>query len=136
MTQDTKFQPQGLFPRKHVVSVIDSLPNAEKAVQALREAGYDEKGIYLIHGQDFVEGLKETQQSASGLAKLIHGFQATTDEGFAGDMYLKEAEQGHEVLAVYAPKAEEANRIRDVIIRYNAHLIKYFGEWAVEDLPA
>jgi len=135
MTQDSKNAfPTSSFPKDHVVAIIDTVEEAEQAVQALQQAGYSADGIYLFHSQDFVTSLETTQQQASGLAKLLHTFQASSDEGFAGNMYLDEVRKGHNALAVYEPKSEQTRRIHDILVKYHAHLIKYFSTWAVTDL--
>ncbi len=135
MTQESKnaFPPPS-FPKDHVIAVVDTVEEAEQAVQALQQAGYSADRIHLFHSQDFVNSLETTQQQASGLTKLLHTFQGSTDEGFAANMYLEEARRGHNVLVVHEPKADQAGRVRDILVTYHARLIKYFSTWAVTDL--
>ena len=135
MAQDSKDAfPTSSFPKDHVVAVLNTVEEADQAVQALQQAGYSADGIHLFHSQDFVNSIETTQQHASGLAKLLHTFQGSSDEGFAGDMYTEEAHRGHNVLAVHEPKSDQTERIRDILVKYHAHLIKYFGTCAVTDL--
>ncbi len=134
MTQNTRERfPTSSFPKDHIVAVLDIFEEAEQAVQDLQHNGYQAEHIFLFHGQDFIAARKATEQE-SGLTKLMHIFQGTTDEGFTGSMYLEEAYQGHEILAVYEPHADQIERIRDVLDTHHARLIKYFDTWTTTDL--
>ena len=135
MTQDNKNAfPTSSFPKDHVVAIIDTIEEANQAVQALQQAGYSADAIHLYPSQDFINSFENTQQQTSGFAKMLHTIQGSSDEGFAGNMYLDEAHRGNNVLAVYEPKEDQTQRISDVLKKYHAHLIKYFGTWAVTDL--
>lgn len=135
MTQQTKDSfPTSTFPKDHVVAVLNDTGEAEQAVQELQQAGYSADSIHLFRSQDFVRSFEDTQQQASGFAKLLHTFQGSSDEGFAGNMYLDEARRGHNILAVYEPKSDKTERVRTILVKHSAHLIKHFGTWAVTDL--
>ncbi len=135
MTQQNKDAfPTSTFPRDHVTAVIDDFSQAEQAVQELEQAGYSADKIYLFRSQDFVKALETTQEHASGFAKAVHTAQASSDEGFAGNMYLDEAHRGHHILAVYEPKSDQLGRIEAILDKHGAHLAKYFGRWDVTDL--
>ncbi len=139
MTQDSGSQhtrPVASYPRHQVVSVIDNLQEAEQAVKALQDAGYNAKDIRLISYQDFIEAFRELQQQHSSLSRLVHIFLKSYDEGFAGEMYLQQAQQGHAILTVHIPEPEQMNQVRDILVNYHAHLIKYFGRWTITDLPS
>ena len=135
MTQDSKNAfPTSSFPKDHVVAIIDSMNEAEQAVQALQQAGYSADDIHLYSSQDFIHSFESTQQHASGFAKALHTFQGSSDEGFAGNMYLDEAHRGNSILSVRVPKEDHAEHVSDILKKHHAHLIKYFGTWAVTDL--
>ncbi len=123
------------FPEKHVVGLIGDLPEAERAVQALQDAGYKAEEIHLFLSQQFITGIKEKRQKTNPFQGLIHRLVATSDEGFAGDWYLAEARQGHHILAVYAPDAQQVERVRALLVKVHAHGIKYFGTWGISNLP-
>ena len=135
MTQQNKNAfPTSTFPRDHVVAVFDDYGQAEQAVQELQQAGYSADSTHLFRGQDFIHSFEDTEQQASGFSKFVHTAQASSDEGFAGSMYLDEAHRGHNILAVYEPKSDQLGRIQAILDKHGAHLAKYFGTWDVTDL--
>ncbi len=128
--------PPAPFPRKYVHSVIDDLRQAEQAVHALQAAGYDARDIYLFAGQEFAAAVEHRLQQKNGLSETLLRFFASTDEGFFGDAYLHAARRGHYILIVHLPRAEQMERVRDLLAPYHAYLIKYIGTWTVTDLPS
>ena len=135
MTQHGKNAfPTASFPKDHLVAIIDSMDEATQAVQALQQEGYNADALYLYSSQDFIRLFESSQQQESGFAKWLHTAQGSSDEGFAGNMYLDEAHRGNNVLAVHEPKEKQTQHVCDVLKKYHSHLIKYFGTWAVTDL--
>ncbi len=139
MTQGADFQHAGpvtSYPIHRVVCVIDSLQEAKQAVHALQDAGFSAEDIHLIRSQDFIGGVREWKQRKNPLSQVVEIFLASYDEGFPGETYLHEAEQGHAILSVRLPSSEQVNQVRDILVNSHAHQIKYFGRWAIADLPA
>ena len=139
MTQGADFQHTGqvtAYPIHRVVGVIDSLQEAQQAVQALQEAGFSAEDIHLIQSQDFIAGVREWKQRKNPLSQVVEIFLASYDEGFPGETYLHEAEQGHAILSVRLTSSEQVNQVGDILVNYHAHQIKYFGRWAIADLPS
>jgi hypothetical protein len=128
--------PTAPFPRKYVHSVIDDLQQAEQAVQVLQAAGYDGSRIRLFASQEFVAALQHRLQQQSRLSDWLFRFFASTDEGFPGDVYLHEAHLGHSILLVHLKSAEQMEQVRDLLVSYRAHHIKYIGTWTVTNLPS
>ena len=139
MTPDAGFQhtdPVTSYPIHRVVCVIDSLQEAKQAVHALQDAGFSAEDIHLIQSQDFIAGVQEWKQRKNPLSQVVEIFLASYDEGFPGETYLYEAEQGHAILSVRLPSPEQVNQVRDILVNYHAHQIKYFGRWAITDVPS
>jgi hypothetical protein len=128
--------PPTPFPRKYVHSVFKDLQQAEQAIQALHDAGYDARDIHLLASQEFVAAIEHRLQQKNALSETLMRFFASTDDGFPGDMYLHEARRGHHILVVYLPRAEQMEQVRDLLAPYHAHFIKYIGTWTVTDLPS
>ncbi len=128
--------PVAPFLKKYVHSVFDDLQQARQAVQALHDAGYDARSVHLMQGQEFVAAVEQRHQQQSRLLETLMRFFSSTDDGFFGDVYLQEARRGHHILAVHLPRAEHVLHVRDLLVPYQARLIKYVGTWAVTDLPS
>ncbi len=116
--------------------MFDDLQQARQAVQALHDAGYDARSVYLVQGQEFVAAVEQRQQQQSHLLEMLMRFFSSTDDGFFGDVYLQEARRGYHILAVHLPRTEQVEQVRDLLVPYQARLIKYVGTWAVSDLSS
>ncbi len=139
MTQGAGFQhtdPIPSYPIHRVVSVIDTLQEAEQAVHALQDAGYHAQDIHLISSQELIAGIREWKQRENPWSQAVEIFLASYDDGFPGETYLDEAEQGYAILSVRLSTSEQMNQIRDILVNYHAHQIKYLGRWAITDLPS
>lgn len=129
-----------LYPINYVVGVIDDLQEAQQAAKAFNDAGYDASTTRLMESQEAVAKLQELEGRKNLFQRFCSSFQATTDETGA-DIYRFEARQGHHILFVRACSStirscsiHEIQQISDLMDRFHAHAIKFFGFWAVEDI--
>jgi hypothetical protein len=139
MTHDTNQEQMNAthsLPTHYVIGAIDDMQEAEKVVQALRDAGYAAQDILLIPGQSFIEAIQEWKQESSSFKKAIYVFFTSTDEGFPGDVYFQLARQGANVLAVYASTMEEAQQVAQILNNYSVRFVKYFGSWSTTNFPS
>ena len=137
MSQRTNQEPTRPLPMNYVIGgVIDSLQEAEQAVQTLQGAGYSDQDILLIPSQDFIEAIQQRRQQTSAFNRAMHAFSVSSDEGFPADLYLRQARKGSHMLAVYASTREQAQKIAQLLSTYDVHLLKYFSRWAVTDFPS
>ncbi len=137
MTKDTMFQHVGStlsFPRKHVVGVFDSLQQGEQAVQALVDAGYHTQDIAFIPSQDFPSAFQERLRKDGLFWRIIHDLQVTTDEGSLGELYLAAARRGSHIISIYVPQREHIDHVSAILFNHGARLVKYIGNWSIEDL--
>ena len=137
MTKDTTFQHVGStlsFPNKHVVGVFGSLQEGGQAVQALMDAGYHVEDIALIPSQDFPSALQEHLRKEGRFRQIMHQLQVTTDEGSLGELLLAAARQGSAIITIYVPQREHIDEVSALLFNHGARLVKYVGDWSVEDL--
>jgi len=121
------------YPNKHFHCAFDSLEDAVKAVKALRAAGFDAGDIFLMTSRHFVEAVDAEPQQQHGLREAILRIISTPDNGFR-DVYLREARSGRPILAVRLFKHEHIAQVRDVLVSYGAHHMKYIDTWTYADL--
>ena len=57
-----------------------------------------------------------------------------SDEGAAGELYLAAARQGSHIITIYVPQREHIDDVSAILFNYHARLVKYIGNWSVEDL--
>src|SRR5438270_35443 len=137
MTKDRTFQQVGStlsFPGKHVVGVLGSLQEGEQAVQALVDAGYHVEDMALIPNQHFPSALQEHVRKEGRFLHTMHQLQVTTDEGSLGELLEASAPPGSAIISLYVPQGEHLDEVSALLFNHGARLIKYVGNWSVEDL--
>jgi hypothetical protein len=137
---DNPFSPSitgTIYPTDYMTGIIYDLEDAEKAVEALEQAGFDAKQIVLFTSQQALEKLQESQKQQSLLRKIM-GVIASVASDTAGEYYLlyeKAAREGQHILNIYAPTPELQNHAHTILKAHHGHTIKFFGQWTVKDLP-
>jgi hypothetical protein len=137
MSKDTTFQHVGSmlpFPRKHVVGMFDSLQEGEQAVQALVDAGYHAEDIVFIPSQDVPSAFQERLRKDGLFWRIIHQLQVTSDEGSLGEQLLAAAREGSHIISIYVPQHEHIDDVSAILFNHGARLVKYVGNWSIEDL--
>jgi hypothetical protein len=137
MTKDRTFQHVGStlsYPGKHVIGVFGSLQEAEQAVQALVDAGYHVEDMALIPGQDFPSAFQEHLRKEGRFLQMMHHLQVTTDEGSLRELLEASSRQGSAIISLYMPQREHIDEVSALLFNHGARLVKYVGNWSVEDL--
>jgi hypothetical protein len=136
MTKDTTFQQVGstlTFPGRHVIGVFGSLQEAEQAVQALVDAGYHAEDMALIPSQDVHSAFQEHLRKEGRFLQMMHHLQVTTDEGSLRELLEASARQGSAIISIYVPQREHIDEVSALLFNHGARLVKYVGNWSVED---
>ena len=133
--QDPIGPPTPTFPTNHVVGIVKDLQEGEQALHALRNAGHAEDQLHLIQSQEVVEGIQGRLQDRNLVRKWLHQWGTSSDEGYAGRLYLEQARRGWHLIAVYASTAEQADQIASLLSNYHVSLMKYYGRWSIIDFP-
>lgn len=130
-----------LYPTNYIVCVFDDLDDAREALQDLRAAGYEDETVRLMDAQETLAKIQELEQKKNRFQRFFSSFQGATDETGA-EVYRFEAREGHHILYVRACASSirtcstrEISRICVTLKRYHGHTVKFFGTWAVEDIP-
>jgi hypothetical protein len=117
-----------------VVGVFDSLQEGEQAVQALVDAGYHPEDIAFIPSQDVPSAFQERLRKDGLFWRIIHQLQVTSDEGSLGEQLLAAAREGSHIISIYVPQHEHIDDVSAILFNHGARLIKYVGNWSIEDL--
>ena len=113
-----------------LVAVINEPTEAERAVQALYQAGFAQDDVTLSHGPDAVDQMQERGQQKSLLGKLADGItKAVSDSGTYEEDYADEAHAGHSTVHVHTSDPEEVEKARQILVAHNAHHIRHMGRW-------
>jgi len=117
-----------------VVGLFDSLQEGEQAVQALVNAGYHAEDIAFIPSQAFLSAFQERLRKDGLFWRIIHQLQVTSDEGSVGELLEASARQGSHIITIYVPQHEHIDDVSAILFNHGARLVKYVGNWSIEDL--
>jgi hypothetical protein len=116
--------PIAPFPRKYVLSVFVELQDARQAAQTLCSAGFDEQRIHVLQSGDFIEAIAQDKSPLDIFTSMNY------------NMYLREASQGHSLLAVRPSSYGQLKQIRDLLAPHQAYLAAYIDTWTLTELLA
>jgi hypothetical protein len=139
MAENADTSPEALnrsLPKNHVIGAIDTISEAEAAVEALTGAGWPAKDILLVPSETFISDIEQIRRGTSPVRHTVHVFLNSTDDGFPADRYLEQARHGRHILHVYAPSAERAQEIAQVLRPFKLHILRYYGTLATIDFPS
>jgi len=120
------------YPMDDVVAVIDNRIAAERAVQALRNAGVSDGDIDLVDGAWFARAARSAVGQRGMIQNLTH--LLPTDETILARTYVEEAEQEHDLIVVHAPSQVDVERARAVLASHGAREMHHYGRRVISDL--
>jgi hypothetical protein len=109
------------------------MSDAEAAVDALKGVGCPAEDILLVPSETFISDIEHIRRGTSRVRQMPHVFLNSTDDGFPADLYLEQARHGRHILHVYAPSAERAQEIAQVLRPFKLHTLRYYGNLATID---
>jgi hypothetical protein len=125
--------PTDTFPHKYVHSVFENRQDAERAVQALLDAGFTADDINYMTSHDFIQAAEKGEHENKSLAKSLTHFVSSLDHNVT-DTYLNEAHRGNDILSVRITKTDQMAQVRDILAPYHARHIQYIDTWTQADL--
>jgi hypothetical protein len=138
-TEETPIHPPTSFgvvyPKDDIIAVIADHAEAERAVQALQDAGIPADDIDLLEGKQLLEIERDLQarQTLAGRVGRLLSF-LTSDEGAYQQQYVDEATKGHHILVVHAPESDVVERVQNVLVAHHARHARRYGALTVTDL--
>lgn len=122
-----------MYPKNYVVGVIDDLQEAQQAEQAFKAAGYPSEENRLLTSDEEIHKAQEIEGHKNRLQRFFSSFNSSEAEA---QMYQQEAQKGRHVLYVHAKSQDDVDKIGDLMRQHGARMIKFFGSWAVTDIPS
>jgi hypothetical protein len=114
------------------MAVIDEVKEAEDAVQELQKAKVPAGDIRLFERHEIIQYVEDAETNRGLRSRIADVFQAiVSDEDAHVLVYVEEALRGHAILNVYAATVEEAEQVKEILVKHHARTIKYFGRWAI-----
>jgi hypothetical protein len=120
-----------LYPIGDILAVIDDRAAAERARQALQDAGVPVGDVDLLDGAWFAQSMRQIQDRRSPLGRVVAWL---SEEENITAQYVKEADQGHTIVVVHSEQPEVCGRVVRVLAQYGAHTLHHYGQLVITDL--
>ena len=123
------------YPTHYIFASFASLENARNAAKALRAAGCTE--VVATSGAETFRFMAEIRSEAGLWGALMASISRFfgTEEVFA-DIDLAKLEQGAAFLAVYCPREEQADLIRDAVVPFEPLAMQLYLPGGIRSLVA
>lgn len=126
------------YPTNRVVGTIADAANARAAYEALLQAGFTREDIDVLHGEEALKRLDPTGAEHGFFAQfhrtLIRAFNSEEFDDLTH--HVEDIEAGRFVIMVMAKPRNQRLLAADVLNRFGAEFVGFYGRWAREGLPA
>jgi hypothetical protein len=113
--------------------VLSDEAESQAAVTELTGLGYDE--TVLFQGEEFAENVDPNGEHSGVLGKIGAALaHHLSEQPNYLAQYQEEARAGKRVLATHVKDHEQALAVKEVMERYHATNVRFFGRFAVADL--
>ena len=127
----------GGYPTHHVVGVINTEDELERAVAALTDRGFLDDEINVVAGQAAADAL-HARTGRTGLANLAiriaERLGVTDDEMDVKAHYEQALRDGHLLILVDAPTDARKERAAEILREHRAHTVNYMGRLSWEEI--
>jgi len=128
----------GPYLKNCVVGTVSDADTARTAIDALLRAGFERECIDILHGEEDLDRLDPTGAAHGFLAQ----FQRTLIRTFELEEFkhlthhLEDVRAGRFVIMVLAKRRAQRIAAADILNRYGAEFVGFYGRWAWVDLSA
>jgi hypothetical protein len=126
---DLKSGLGSFYPKGFIMAAFTERADCDAAAAALAELGLDD--VRTLTGPEFLALYDEIQVNRSKLAKLTDAAGTEQDDRTA---YLHAADSGHCFVLAKLPDKQLEKPVRQRLLEHQAHLVRYFGEWVIDEL--
>ena len=137
MTQDSDVMDGTNYPKNTMLAIADDRATAERAVQALHDAGFSEDDIYLLNGREAWEKIQQKKADRNIFERIFDSIQELDAESGRNSPqdYLTALKEGRSNVIVRAHDDESRHRAYEALKNSGAHNISYRWRAVIEDLP-
>ncbi len=128
----------GPYATNCVVGTVGDADTAGTAIDALLQAGFHREDVDILHGEEDIHRLDPTGAKHGFLAQ----FQRTVIRTFDLDEFkhlthhVEDIRAGRFVIMVLTKRRAQRIIAADILNRYGAEFVGFYGRWAWEDLSA
>jgi hypothetical protein len=117
------------YPTRYIIAVFENADQAEQAVAAVTQAGYEARHATPQQALERAEAFLHQRSPAQRVEGAI-----SSDEKDAMQEYIALAKKGQHLVDVYVPQEPEVAQVEAILEAHGASHIHYYGAWDVEDL--
>lgn len=125
------------YPTNRVVGTIADAEQADAAIEAFVEAGFDRQSIEVLHGEEDLTRLDPTGTAHGLLQRLQRALIRTgspAEEHRHLMHHVEDLRAGRVVIMVLAPAREARTAAADILNAYGAEFVGFYGRWAWQGL--
>ena len=137
MTQDTHVMDGTNYPKDTMLAIADDHATAERAAQALRDAGLPTVISFVLDGHEAWEKIQQKKADRNIFERIFDNIQELDAESGRNSPqdYLAALKDGHSNVIVRAHDDESRHRAYEALKNSGAHNITYQWRAVIEDLP-
>jgi len=126
------------YPTNRVVGTIGDDDKAKDVISALLRAGFEREDVDLLHDEKDLNRLDPTGTAHGFLAQFQRTLIRALDlEEFKHlTHHVADVRAGRFVIMVLAKRRAQRIVAADILHRYGAEFVEFYGRWACEELPA
>jgi uncharacterized protein (TIGR02246 family) len=126
------------YPTNRVVGTVADAGKAGAAVDALLRAGFERADIDILHREEDLHRLDPTGAEHGFLAQFQRSLIRTLElEEFKHlTHYVEDVRAGRFVIMVLTKRRVQRIVAADILHKYGAEFVGFYGRWACEELPA
>lgn len=132
INNEQAFTPDPLYK---LMGIFDDSDAGVSAAEDLKSNGFDAADIELFCGVPGAETYDFTGESHGLAAKFLRSFRNITYDRIIMERYEKALQDGHCVLTIHMQKAVNKDEAAQIMHRYNAVQVDYFGLAATTAIP-
>jgi hypothetical protein len=123
------------YPTNRLVAVIDDPTEAAGAMADLTAAGFGERDLDLLRGEEGADRMDGTGDVSGWLGRLRRAFDFTLmDQLVDFAAYERALRDGRAVVMVRAHGDVPKAKAHEILKRHGGHFINYYGRFATEEL--
>ncbi len=125
------------YPTNRVVGTVADATNAQAAINALLQAGFDEHDIDILHGEAGAQRLDPAGVEHGFLARFQRTLIRTAgpaEEHTHLMRHVEDVEAGRFVIMVLAKQRERRTLAADILNAHGADFVGFYGRWSFEGL--
>lgn len=132
-TQNHAAEEVAHYPTNHIIAIVNDGQEAERAADALRQAGFTH--VELLSGADSLRKVHQKESKENPLEKLWEDArEAFTETESTEKVYRDALSAGRCVVMAGVANVDDAERADDILRHYHAYSVQHFGSWTVTNL--